>query len=50
MSCLPTRGRSETERDFGTSANCGTYCDMRRTKNEPFCDEEEDTEQSLSER
>ena len=33
-SCLPTRGRSETERDCGTSAYCGTYCDMRRTENE----------------
>ena len=34
VSCLPTRGRSETEHDCVTSAYCGTYCDVRRMENE----------------
>ena len=33
-SCLPTSGRSETERDCGTSAYYWTYFDVRRTENE----------------
>ena len=34
MSCLPKGGRSETERDCGTSVYYGTYCDVRRVENE----------------
>ena len=30
----PERGRSETERDCGTSTYYGTYCDLRRAENE----------------
>ena len=34
VSCLPKRGRSETEHDCGTSAYWRTYNDVRRTESE----------------
>ena len=33
-SYLPTRGKSETERDCGTSTYWRTYYDVRKTENE----------------
>ena len=33
-SCLPKRGRSETERDYETNAYWGTYYDDRRAESE----------------
>ena len=59
-SYLPKRGKSETERDSGTSTYSGTYSYERERERlperkrddwgerEPSCAEEEDTEPSLS--